>query len=148
MIRLLTDSMLKFLTKQPAAGADMKGSDKYPEIRGLVTFYPFENGTVVLADICGLPQAEEAPSHPAFDAPETVLRIEAGCAYRVLDEFEPWQRQRQADGGFLVRVRYPVDDWLIGYILSFGPEAEVLEPPCLRKAVREALQKTAGRYGK
>ena len=65
MIRLLTDSMLKFLTKQPAAGADMKGSDKYPEIRGLVTFYPFENGTVVLADICGLPQAE-GPCKTAF----------------------------------------------------------------------------------
>lgn len=96
----------------------------------------------------GLPQAEEAPSRPAFDAPETVLRIEASCAYRALDEFEPWQRQRQADGGFLVRVRYPVDDWLVGYILSFGPEAEVLEPPCLREAVREALEKTARRYGK
>ena len=59
MIRLLTDSMLKFLTKQPAASADVKGSEKYPDIRGLVAFYPFENGTVVLADICGLPQTEE-----------------------------------------------------------------------------------------
>ena len=59
MIRLLTDSMLKFLTAQPAAFANMEGSEKYPDIRGLVTFYPFENGTVVLADICGLPQGEE-----------------------------------------------------------------------------------------
>ena len=58
MIRLLTDSMLKFLTKQPAASADVKGSEKYPDIRGLVAFYPFENGTVVLADICGLPQTQ------------------------------------------------------------------------------------------
>ena len=58
------------------------------------------------------------------------------------------QRQRQPDGSFLVRVRYPVDAWLVGYLLSFGPEAEVLEPPCLREAVREALQKAADRYGK
>ncbi|HJA93514.1 MAG TPA: superoxide dismutase family protein [Candidatus Eisenbergiella merdipullorum] len=50
--------MLKFLTVQPSACADMRGSEKYPDIRGLVTFYAFQNGTVVLADICGLPQAE------------------------------------------------------------------------------------------
>lgn len=94
------------------------------------------------------PQAGEPPPLPEFEAPETVLRVDASLTYRVLDEFEPGQRQRQPDGSFLVRVRYPVDAWLVGYLLSFGPEAEVLEPPGLREAVREALQKTADRYGK
>lgn len=95
-----------------------------------------------------LPQADEPPPLPEFEAPETVLRVDASLTHRVLDEFEPEQRQRQPDGSFLVRVRYPVDAWLVGYLLSFGPEAEVLEPPGLREAVREALQKTADRYGK
>lgn len=94
------------------------------------------------------PQADEPPPLPECGAPETVLRVDASLTYRVLDEFEPGQRQRQPDGSFLVRVRYPVDAWLVGYLLSFGPEAEVLEPPGLREAVREALQKTADRYGK
>lgn len=58
MIRLLTDSMLKFLTDQSAAFADLEGSEKYPDIRGLVTFYAYEKGTVVMADIHGLPPGE------------------------------------------------------------------------------------------
>lgn len=60
------------------------------------------------------PQADEPPPLPEFEAPETVLRVDASLTYRVLDEFEPEQRQRQPDGSFLVRVRYPVDAWLVG----------------------------------
>ena len=54
-MRLITDSLFRFLINQPQAFAEIKGSDQYPQIRGMVSFYGFEKGTIVLADIDGLP---------------------------------------------------------------------------------------------
>lgn len=51
----MTDSMLQFLSGQPAAYAYIKGNDAHPGLSGLVTFYDFLNGTIVMADIGGLP---------------------------------------------------------------------------------------------
>lgn len=66
MLKLMTDSMLRFLADQPVAFANMAGSEKYPEIRGLITFYAFQEGTVVMADICGLPQGNGEEGESAF----------------------------------------------------------------------------------
>ncbi len=57
-MKLMTDSILHFPVNQPAAFAYLKGSTKYPGIRGLVTFYTFLDGAIVMADITGLPQTE------------------------------------------------------------------------------------------
>ena len=59
MYRSMTGSMLRFLINQPAAYAEIKGSQAHPTIHGLVTFYGFERGTIVLADIFGLPKSEK-----------------------------------------------------------------------------------------
>ena len=37
------------------------------------------------------------------------------------------------DGRLEVRVSLPADDWLYGYLLSFGTGVEVLEPESLRQ---------------
>lgn len=42
------------------AYAHMRGRPSYPEIQGMVYFYPLWNGTFVIADIAGLP-FEEGP---------------------------------------------------------------------------------------
>lgn len=60
MIQLMTDSMMKFLVGQPSAFAQVKGSKKYPGLGGMVTFYDFQEGAIVMADICGLPGGEGA----------------------------------------------------------------------------------------
>ena len=59
MLRLMTDSILQFLANQPRAFAHVQGSEKYPQVEGLVTFYDFLDGTIVMADISGLPHEEE-----------------------------------------------------------------------------------------
>lgn len=44
------------LKSPPAAHAAIKGSPQFPGINGMVFFYPLTNGTLVTAQINGLPQ--------------------------------------------------------------------------------------------
>ena len=43
--------------------------------------------------------------------------------------------EQQPDGSLLVQVRLPQDGWVVGYLLSFGAEAEILDPPEMRAEV-------------
>lgn len=60
------------------------------------------------------------------------LRFSPAMAYRVYDEFDPKDIRREEDGALLVKVPFPVDGWLYGYLLSFGVGVEVLEPEYLK----------------
>lgn len=75
------------------------------------------------------------------DFPEITLHFPKEMAYRVYDEFDKTQVQRQSDGSFLVITKMPVDTWLIGFLLSFGTQVDILAPLDLRDAVaRQAEQ--------
>ncbi len=56
-----------------------------------------------------------------------------------------WARERypdahlEADGSVIVTFRASSVDWLVRRVLEFGPDAEVLEPPAYRHAVRHAV---------
>jgi predicted DNA-binding transcriptional regulator YafY len=65
------------------------------------------------------------------------LKIAAGMAYRVLDEFAMSIVRREADGSFIVNVTWPEDDWVYGTILSYGEHIEVLEPERIRNIIRQ-----------
>ena len=75
-----------------------------------------------------------------------VLIIEDTMAYRVYDEFEQTEIVKNEDGSFLVTKSMPRNDWLYGYILSFGEYAEVLQPQFLRDGIREKLEKNLNKY--
>ncbi|GGG06031.1 helix-turn-helix transcriptional regulator [Paenibacillus aceti] len=68
------------------------------------------------------------------------LKLDQALSYRVYDEFEEEQVERSAEGDFIVTVSYPENEWVYGYILSFGTMAEVLEPPRLREIIKDKLQ--------
>ncbi|MFB7471833.1 helix-turn-helix transcriptional regulator [Kitasatospora sp. NPDC056184] len=55
----------------------------------------------------------------------------------------------QPDGHGRVTVRLPVESLDVGYeeLLRLGPEAEVLEPPALRRRLAEAAARAAALYG-
>ncbi|MGN1147729.1 MAG: superoxide dismutase family protein [Lachnospiraceae bacterium] len=56
MYEMLTESILPLLvSSQPERYAQINGSMAYPQIEGMVLFYRFRRGTVVIADIAGLP---------------------------------------------------------------------------------------------
>ena len=74
------------------------------------------------------------------------LKIAPGMAYRVYDEFDEDQVERQPDGSFLVRVTWPEDAWVYSTLLSYGENLEVLEPAHIRGIIAEMAKKTLERY--
>ena len=64
---------------------------------------------------------------------------------------EQWHPQEQAldeaDGSYLLSFPYSDERELVGDILRFGQDVEVLEPPALRAQVKKALLDAARRYG-
>lgn len=78
---------------------------------------------------------------------EVVLQLSPACAHRAMEEFMPDQITQAPDGSILVRCLFPtVGDWLLGYVLSFGPGARVLAPPALQAAVAKAAAGIAAHY--
>ncbi len=67
------------------------------------------------------------------------LEFSAESAYRVYDEFDEKDIQKNKDGSFTVIKDLPNDDWLLGFLLSFGTAVRVMEP----QNVRETLRKQA-----
>lgn len=79
-----------------------------------------------------------------IDAPpphqKIILLFSRELAYRVYDEFDETQITHRENGGLLVCADLPVDAWLIGYLLSFGTQVEILEPLELREALAAQAQ--------
>lgn len=92
------------------------------------------------------PPESDEPFVPPPDMLPIILRFEPRIAWRVLDEFSPEAIRWEADGSLTVRVYFAFDDWLDGYILSFGTAAEVVSPPILRERVKANIQKLLSRY--
>lgn len=70
-----------------------------------------------------------------------ILRFPKEMAYRVFDEFEASEVEELEHGVLVAAAEMPEDAWLIGYLLSFGSQVEVLEPLYLRKILAEEAKK-------
>lgn len=68
-------------------------------------------------------------------APLITMRIDKKEAYRIYDRFGESNIEVLEDGNFMVRVAYPLDEWVYSLILSFGASAEVLEPREIREEI-------------
>ena len=53
-----------------------------------------------------------------------VLRFAKEISYRVYDEFDNTQISTEENGDLIVSVEMPEDEWLIGYLLSFGTQVD------------------------
>jgi predicted DNA-binding transcriptional regulator YafY len=78
--------------------------------------------------------------------PQIRLRFKNPKNYRLYDDFDPRDVTQNPDGSCDAVIYAPIDEWFAGYILSFGPEVEVLEPKSLREAVKDALEKSLRTY--
>jgi predicted DNA-binding transcriptional regulator YafY len=81
---------------------------------------------------------------------ELVLRLQPRARARAEDWFDPHCMEAQADGTWIARTRYPEDEWLYGFLLGFGPDLEVLEPPHIGTILRDkarAVMKMYDRLG-
>jgi predicted DNA-binding transcriptional regulator YafY len=74
------------------------------------------------------------------------IRFSPAMAYRVYDCFRRGEIRRQPDGSFLVCTMWPQGGWALSYLLSFGGEVEVLDPPEVREALRREAERILKNY--
>ena len=74
------------------------------------------------------------------------LEISKSMAYRVYDEFKKENITKKENGDFIVNIEYPENDWVYGYILSFGENIKVISPKYAKNIIKEKLQKSMKNY--
>ena len=94
------------------------------------------------------PLEEDGPAEPPLPVRAVTLRFAPELAFRVYDIFPPEEIAPEPDGGLLVRTRWPEGEWGISFLLSFGGAVEVLDPPPLRAALRDAAADILKKYEK
>ncbi|MDE5598062.1 MAG: WYL domain-containing protein, partial [Lachnospiraceae bacterium] len=103
-----------------------------------------------LTRIIDLEVLEDVFSGHAFPEPDDksgqdyrtiVLCFPPNMAYRVYDEFDKTQISRQESEDLIVSAKMPEDEWLLGYLLSFGTQVEILEPAYLKKVIADTAKK-------
>ena len=92
-----------------------------------------------------LPKEEDNEKHN-FKIIELELEINKAMTYRVYDEFESKEITKKEDGNFIIKVKYPENEWVYGYILSFGEYAKVLNPTYAKSIIKDKLQKNLKNY--
>lgn len=92
-----------------------------------------------------LPKLENNEKHN-FKIIKLELEINKKMAYRVYDEFEDSEITKKEDGNFIVKVEYPENDWVYGYILSFGENIKVLSPNSAKIIIKDKLEKILKNY--
>ena len=77
---------------------------------------------------------------------KALLRFRPEIMHRVYDDYDEDAIKRNADGTCDVALTLPEDEWVYGYILSFGSYVEVMSPDSLRKTIMGRLKKALENY--
>ena len=73
------------------------------------------------------------------------LMFDKSVSYRVFDEFD--KSEIEIDDEFLiVNTNLPSNDYLFSYLLSFGPNIELLEPYDLREEFKKVIKEISRKY--
>ena len=92
-------------------------------------------------------QEDTAPNDEKHQR-ETIVKLHIGpeMKYRIFDDFEESDVEEQPDGSYIVTLPWEVDNWVHGFVLSYGEFIQVLEPSGLAEAIRDKAEKIAARY--
>ena len=77
---------------------------------------------------------------------DRLLRFAKEISYRVYDEFDNTQISTEENGDLIVSVEMPEDEWLIGYLLSFGTQVDIVEPAHLKDIVAKQAKSIYEKY--
>jgi len=91
----------------------------------------------VLDEIFDCPAFPEQSDAAPQGCTRITLCFPKEMAYRVYDEFAPAEVARQENGDLLVCAEMPEDMWLVGFLLTFGTQVEVIEPLYLKEILAE-----------
>lgn len=88
----------------------------------------------------------EEQDEPVDDYPLITLLFPKEMAYRVYDEFEANQIERQENGDLIATARMPEGAWLLSFLLSFGTQVEILSPGYLREEIVRQAEEILKKY--
>ncbi|GAA0777053.1 YafY family protein [Clostridium subterminale] len=74
------------------------------------------------------------------------LKLYKEVLYRIFDDFDQNILIDNQDGTYEVNIELPENEWLYGYILSFGNYVEVIEPKYIRDIVLHKMKETIKIY--
>jgi len=96
-------------------------------------------------DLLATPQI---PGQESRQTPDITLRLRIApeMTYRVYDDFDENMVAKQPDGSYIATATWPEDNWVYGFLLSFGEYIEVLEPEHIRQIIAKKAQKIAEKY--
>lgn len=80
---------------------------------------------------------------PAFKAE---ILFEAGAKWRLIEEYGPESFTQMDDGRLLFQFGFADRENLFSWLLSFGGQAKLLKPDCLREELGLLLKKMAEQY--
>lgn len=86
-------------------------------------------------------QEESYPLNVEFE-----FKISQRFAYRVYDEFGENQIEKNDDGSFTVKTAWQENEWVYGFILSFGEDIEVVKPLYVRDIILKKVQGIQAKY--
>lgn len=89
------------------------------------------------------PQEEKKEMKASYE--NVILRFPQKMAYRIYDEFEVDEINQDDIGDFIISATMPIDEWLVGYLLSFGSKVCIIEPKYFKKIVYNEAKKICER---
>lgn len=76
------------------------------------------------------------------------IRLEPEVKWRLVEEYGPDCFEEQEDGKLLFSFDFTDREHLFGWLLSFGPKAELLQPPEYRREFETYVGQIQERYGR
>ena len=77
---------------------------------------------------------------------EAAVRFDPAVRWRLVDEYGADSFTQAPDGSLLFRRSFPGTEALLRWVLTFGPQAEILEPAALREEMAALAQKIWEKY--
>lgn len=74
------------------------------------------------------------------------LKFHSDVLYRLYDDFSSRNIKVLDDGYYIVEVIYPIDEWVYGYLLSYGHYVEVIKPEFVRDEIVNRSKKITSIY--
>jgi len=100
-------------------------------------------------------EPERLPWNEQWQGPGKTIRLKLRFSRRARHLAEEWfgveaivaeAAGEDGEERYVVWAEFPEDRWLYGFILSFGPDAEVLEPESLREEIRRQAEGILRKY--
>ena len=80
------------------------------------------------------------------DIVHLVLQFSSDVLYRLYDDYNPEDICDNEDGTYTVEIDFPEDEWVYGYIMSFGNHVKVIEPEHIKEVVKQRCDKILEYY--